>query len=63
MKKGTEILLHLKNVGTGDLGINLSLVFLSFQEASALSLPLFKEDFISINNLGNQTSLMVVREI
>lgn len=36
--------------------------YFSFQEATTLTLPIFKEDLSSINNLGNQTSLRVVRE-
>lgn len=34
-----------------------------FQEARVLSLPLFRGELISINNLEKQTLLMVVGEI
>lgn len=34
----------------------------NFEEAGTLSMPLPKGDLISINNLGNQTSLVVVQK-
>lgn len=59
MREGQLLCINLKYIGNGYWGVEY-LCYFSFQKASTLTLPLFREDII--NNLGNQTSLMVVRE-